>query len=191
MSSKSKICAMPPSQIDFRFLSVPDLQPETFGQDAMDQEPFSRSGSSTSIKSIRQDKDPNTHVICAHDTLDPDDVARCGHDDDTQEEYLARDAYAPVNYISPEAYALLAAAEALAARRADAEDAGIMDYAFNGPSSTEESALDGMYDPGRLMPSMAPPKRFYRTFWQSASLRLLYRWTQTAKPSKYGFRSSA
>jgi hypothetical protein len=74
-----------------------------------------------------------------------------------------------------EAYALLAAAEASAALRADESDYQAMDIEMNGHSLTLESALDGVYDPDRVLPSMAPPKRFYRTFWHSISLRLLHR----------------
>ncbi len=171
-------------QIEFRFLSVPDLQPETFGQDAMDYESFSRSASSNSAKSTGQDQDFDSLATCSHDTLDHGFVSRLGQLDDTPMGDHARDAHVPVNCISPEAYALLAAAEALAAHNAEAVDAEIMDHDFNRLSLTNEDAMGGMYEPVRSMSSMPPPKKYFRAFWQSISLRLLYKWTQAAKPSK-------
>jgi hypothetical protein len=88
---------------------------------------------------------------------------------------IDHNAYVPVNDISPEAYAFLAAAEAAAVFRADAMDAGNV--------KTIHTSFSDLHDPERILLSMAPPKKFYRTFWQSVSLRLLHRWTQTAKPS--------
>ena len=88
--------------------------------------------------------------------------------------------HVPVNYISPEAYALLAVAEASAALRANALDSQAMEIDMNGHGLTLQSVLDGDYDPERALPGMAPPKRFYRTFWQSVSLRLLHRYFTSA-----------
>ena len=134
-----------PSQFDFSFLSVPDLQPVVCSLDAMDHDAVSRSGSSDSAKSATP----------------------------------VQEAYVPVSYICPEAYALLAAAEASAARRADDMDAKgttitVLDGA-HGLGSTLQSAMDGWHGPGSVLLKMAPPKRFYRTFWQSVSQRLLHR----------------
>ncbi len=92
---------------------------------------------------------------------------------------LNQDAYEPVNYICPEAYALLAAAEASATHSADALDARVMDLGVNGSGLTLQGPLDGMYDPDRVLKTMAPPKKFYRTFWISVTLRLLDRWSRT------------
>ncbi len=86
-----------------------------------------------------------------------------------------RDAYVPVNYISPEACALLAAAEASAARRTEAFDADDTEHDMNGHGSTLQSASDGLLGPQCVSQSMPPPKRFYRLFWQSISVRLLDR----------------
>jgi hypothetical protein len=83
--------------------------------------------------------------------------------------------YVPVNNISTEAYALLAAAEALAARRADAGDLG-------NNWTMPERALDGMYNNLCDSQCMPPPKRFYRTFWESVSRRLLHQMANTACP---------
>ena len=92
-----------------------------------------------------------------------------------------RDAYVPGNYISPEACALLAAAEASAARKADALDAGAsLGHDMIVSSISLQSALFGVYDPERVLLSMTPPKKFYRTFWQSITWRLLNRWAQAA-----------
>ncbi len=105
----------------------------------------------------------------------------CGANGSTLEREikLDRDTYVPVNYISPEACALLAAAEAYADRRANDFDTENMEgdsgYGF---STLMHNAIDGVNVPELTLPSMAPPKKFYRTFWQSISLRLLYRWTR-------------
>ena len=96
----------------------------------------------------------------------------------------AGDSYVPVNYICPEAYALLAAAEASAARHADAFNAGAINLDMHDHGSTMQSALDGGYEPERVLTRMAPPKRYFRAFWRSVSFRLLKRWADTAKQSR-------
>ncbi len=98
---------------------------------------------------------------------------------------LDQDVYVPVNYISPEVYALLAAAEASAARHADSLGAGGMELNMGDHGSTlhMQGALDGDCDAERVLPSTAPPKRFYRTFWRSTSLRLLNRIRHTDSAS--------
>ena len=149
---------------NFRFLSVPDLQPVACMLDAMDHDAVSRSGSSKQTK-----------------------AARPGSSDSAKAARLNKDAYVPFNYICPDAYDLLAAAEAAAARRADDMDAkgtaiAVIDGA-NGLGSTLQSALDGWHGPGSVLPQMAPPKRFYKVFWQSLSLQLLHRWANTASLS--------
>ena len=90
--------------------------------------------------------------------------------------------YVPVNNISTEAYALLAAAEALAARRAGAVDLGIIVHDATNNWTMPERALDGMYNQSCDSQFMPPPKRFYRTFWESVSRRLLHRMANTACP---------
>ena len=83
-------------------------------------------------------------------------------------------AFTPVSDISPEAYVFLAAAEAAAARRAEALDAEVMEI-----DAKWRSVFHGSHDPARVSPSsLNPPKRFYRIFWQSVSTRLLHRWAQ-------------
>ncbi len=86
-----------------------------------------------------------------------------------------RNAYVPVNYISPEACTLLAATETAAARRTEVLDAEDSEYDSNCHGSTLQSAWDGFLGPHCVSQSMPPPKRFYRIFWQSISVRLLHR----------------
>jgi hypothetical protein len=129
--------------------SIPHLQPESCQHDAMGLDAFSRSGSSSSVKSAGMDRDP----------------------------------YVPVNYFSQETCARLAAAGESAARCADAMDASAVHLEATYRVSNTQSGLDGCFDPERTLPSMAPPKKFYRAHWLSISLRLVYRWTQEAKSS--------
>ena len=153
-----------PSQFNFRFLSVPDLQPVACMLDAMDHDAVSRSGSSKQTK-----------------------AARPGSSDSAKAARLNKDAYVPFNYICPDAYDLLAAAEAAAARRADDMDAKSTEITMldgaNFGSLSLQSAMDGWHGPGSILPKMPPPKRFYRISWQSLSLQLLHRWANTASLS--------
>ncbi len=92
---------------------------------------------------------------------------------------MDQDAYIPVHDMSSEAYDLIAAVFEATARRADALDSGAMDLDVADHVATLQSSLADMHDPDRTLMSMAPPKRFYRRYWQSFSLRLLN--PQTAK----------
>ena len=112
--------------------------------------------------------------------MDHDEVSRSGSANSAKSAQKDRDAYVPVNYISPEAYALLAAAEASAARKADALDTGVPELDLIGSISSLQISMFGLYDPERILQSMSPPKKFYRTFWQSISLRRLDRSVQAA-----------
>ncbi len=97
---------------------------------------------------------------------------------------MDEDACVPVHDMSYEAYDLIAAVfEATAL--ADALDAGAMDLVTIDHVETLQSSLADMHDPDRVLMSMTLPKRFYKRYWQSFSLRLLNRCTQTAKPSKW------
>jgi hypothetical protein len=122
-------------------------------------------------------------VACTPDALDHD--ASSANSNSVNSEKIVRGPYVPVNYICPEAYALLAAAEASAARRADDSNAGHMDIDANGNGggSTLESSWHRMIEPERPVQSMARPKRFYRTFWKSVSARLTYRLAQSSPGS--------
>ena len=159
-------------QIDLSFLCAP----ESCEQDVvMDDYELSRSASSSSVKTSSSDLHectPDTLQIDLELLLNSDLESTCS----TPAVQMNQNAYVPVNYFSPEVCAFLAAAEAAAALRADAMDAGIV--------TTVQSPLAELHDPERVLLSFAPPKRFHRTFWQSTSLRLLHRWTQTARPSK-------
>jgi hypothetical protein len=121
---------------------------------------------------------------CQHDATDHDAYSRGGSSSSVKSAEMEQDPYVPVNYISPEACALLAAAEASAARCAEAYmDASVVNIIANYPYSRMLCEMDGYRDPQRTLTSMAPPKKFYRTFWRSIAMRLLYRWTQEAKSS--------
>ena len=163
-----------PDQIDLGYLYAP----KSCEQDVvMEDHAFSRSGSSSSVKASRSglqlaDGAPDTFQMDMELLVNSDLETTCS----TPAVKMHHNAYIPVNYISPEACAFLAAAEAAAALLADAMDAGNV--------TTVQSSLAELHDPERILLSMAPPKKFYRTFWQSISLRLLHRWTQAARPSK-------
>jgi hypothetical protein len=132
------------NQIAFGFLSVPDLQPVPCAQDAMD-------------------------------AMDIESMPPMGSSSSNSDkaEKLTQDAYVPVNYISPEAYAFLIAAEASAARRSNEIATAHVGLDLNviGLTSHAPSAAHGWYP--HVLSSTAPPKRYYTTFWQSISLRLL------------------
>ena len=163
-----------PDQVDLSFLYAP----ESCEQDVvMEDHAFSRSGSSSSVKASRSDLQladgaPDTFQMDLELLVNSDLKTICS----TPAINVDPNAYVPVNYISPEARVFLAAAEAAAALLADEMDAGNV--------TTVQSSLAELHDPDRILLSMAPPKKFYRTFWQSVSLRLLHRWTQAARPSK-------
>lgn len=146
-----------PSQVPFNFLSVPHIQP----------------------------------ILCAHDAVDDMDldfVSRSGSSSSNRAEGLKQDAYVPVNYFSPEVYALLAAAEASAARHALELDAADMEIDLNGQGPTLQDQSGPIRAPSSFsgcgLSSAAPPKRFYRTFWQSISLKLLDQLRRAALPSR-------
>jgi hypothetical protein len=134
-----------PTQIDFGFLSVPELQHVTLAHDVMEcTDAFSRSGSSSSVKSTRLEQDVHVQVNCT-----------------------SREVNVP-----------LATAEIMAVRHAGALDVGSGGSGLEATDrystlSTLHILLDEIYDPERSFAHIAPPKRFFRTFWKSVSLRLL------------------
>ena len=87
---------------------------------------------------------------------------------------------------SPKTYNLRAAAVASAAWHAAELEAGVMDLDLNvnDYELMQKIVPDGGYDPERVMTSIAPPKRYFRTFWRSVSFRLLKQWADTAKQSR-------
>jgi hypothetical protein len=105
------------------------------------------------------------NVAGTHDAMDCDVLSRCESTSTGKSELLDLEAYVPVNYISPEVRALLAAAEASAARRADAQEC--MGLVMGGP--------------GCVVISLAPPRRFYKTLWRSLLVRLLDHFLHTAR----------
>ena len=114
------------------------------------------------------------HVPCAHDATGHDSVSAGESAKSEKAETSDREEYVPVNYISPEVYALLAAAEASAARRAQNLHAASADIC------NIEADGQGL-EP--CLAAMAPPRRFYTTFWRSITLRLLDHWAHSASTS--------
>ena len=72
--------------------------------------------------------------------------------------------YVPVNFINNEVYALIAAWEASEFKREESGEAA---------DSALDADRDALYEPLRCRPTIAPPKRFYRTFWKSITRRTL------------------
>jgi hypothetical protein len=105
--------------------------------------------------------------------MDHDAFSRSGNSDKA-----VQDAYVLVNHIIAESYALLTAAEESAARRVVVFATGAMELDLNCHTS--------FYDPERALPNKLaprPPKRFFRTFWRSITLRILDRSAHTARQS--------
>ncbi len=152
---------------------------------AMEDHVFSLSGSSISelgvctgrhLPDVALDTAPVPDGALDTDPVDLELLCRVIPDPMTPAVKTDQDVYVPVNCISPEARAFLAAAEAVAVLRADAINSGNV--------ITLHSSSAGLHDPERIsLSSMASPKKFHQIFWQSVSLRLLHRWTQTASPS--------
>jgi hypothetical protein len=115
-----------------------------------------------------------------HNAMDHDSYLR-GSFSSVKSAGMDLDPYVQDNFNSQETSTQLAAAEASAASCADAMDASGVSLEAAYRVSTELSAFDRCRDPERTLTSMAPPKKFYRAFWFSMSLRLLQRWTQEAK----------
>ena len=92
-------------------------------------------------------------VACAQDAIGHGAFSRGESADSHKAAVLDREAYVPENYISPEVYALLAAAEASAARHTD--DLEGMKLDMNGHACA--------------LLCMAPPKRFYKTIHHTAT----------------------
>jgi hypothetical protein len=109
------------------------------------------------------------------DAMDFEFIPRRGSSSSNSDkaEKLTQDAYVPDNYISPEAYAFLIAAEASAARRANEKATTQLEFDSNvtGLTLHAQSAAHGWYP--HVLSSTAPPKKYYTIFWQSISLRLL------------------
>jgi hypothetical protein len=147
-----------PCQIDLGYLTLPDFQQLSVTKEDGENEAFSPSGSSNFSRSGSSNSQKAGNLV------------------------KVQEAYVPSNYISPEAIAFLISAEASAARYADAVDAGVVEFGEKGLRPTLERTLGGFYDPERIVPSMPPPKKFYRLFWQSISQCLLNRWAREAIP---------
>jgi hypothetical protein len=91
-----------------------------------------------------------------------------------------RDAYVPADYISAKTHALLAATEAAAACLAANLDAGVLEHTLNGSGRPLKTPFVTFYCHEQVLQTMAPPKVFLRTFWQSITLKLLVQRAQSA-----------
>jgi hypothetical protein len=120
-------------------------------------------------------------VVSVPDAVDDDEFHPGGSANSPKAAMLDQAANVPVNYISPEVYALLAVAKASAARRAGAMDVKSMALDANGHAPTMQSALSGLHDASDG-PTLPSPKRFCRTFWRSMSRQLLLHWAHAAPP---------
>ncbi len=82
-------------------------------------------------------------------------------------EDISKESYVPVNFISDEVYALIAAWEASSlATSSDGID-------IENASVPLVSASRNNIEPTRHIDDFTPPKRFYRTFWSSISKRII------------------
>jgi hypothetical protein len=95
--------------IEFRWLSVPDLQHESYQHDAMNHD--------TDLQ-----RESSQHEATDHDAV----YSRGGSSSPVKSAGMEQDPYVPVNYISPDVYTLLAAAEASAACCTDAMDSSFV-----------------------------------------------------------------
>ena len=143
-----------PCQTGFSFLSVPDLQ-SVCAQGDFNQDIIPRKLNCNAVK--------EEDVKCSANKL------------------FNRDS------IHPKACALLAAANSFTDLHADALDADVMDLDVSDCPSPLETVSD-KYDPERPLPPrallrMAPPKRFYRTFWRSVARRLVRQWVNEVWPA--------
>ncbi len=114
------------------------------------------------------------HVGFMQESLDQCDcepLLRSGSSGSSKSDAVAEQqpSYTPVNYISDEARAMLQAYENAAMRRADASASA------SGYDATCHESMSNtlMYDPERILANPTPPKRFFRTFWQSLTIRML------------------
>jgi hypothetical protein len=74
--------------------------------------------------------------------------------------------YVPVNFIKDEVYEMLAAFDKAALQRATvSQESDAME------TTMEQAGID--FEPLRPVTDLAPPKKFYSTFWRSAVRRLL------------------
>ena len=104
------------------------------------------------------------------DQCDCEPLFRSGSSGSSKADTVAelQQSYTPVNFISDEARALIIAYENAAKRRADELVVGNVGSHESILASTTDT-----YEPERIMANPAPPKRFFRTFWLSITLRML------------------
>jgi hypothetical protein len=86
-------------------------------------------------------------------------VPRCEH-------VKSAEVFDSVKFIPVEVYAFLEAWE-------EADSTRIRSFDFMELDSASFPITQDMFEPARLIHELAPPKRFYRTFWRSAARRIL------------------
>jgi hypothetical protein len=123
------------------------------------------------VEQVSSDKETwNQDHAMDHDTFSPSFTTNS-----------VRHAYVPADYISAKPHALLAAAKAAAAANLDA---GVPEHTLNGSGPPLQSPLKTpfvtLYCHEQVLQTMAPPKVFLQTFWQSITLKLL---VQRAQPA--------
>jgi hypothetical protein len=104
----------------------------------------------------------NNH-ISSHQLVDRESVLP-SNKATRHEKCVDEETYTPVNFIKAEVYALIAGWEACKSNPEESEEAS---------EFTRDSPSEDLYEPSRHIPSSAPPKRFYRTFWRSVTRRML------------------
>jgi hypothetical protein len=123
-------------------------------------------------------------LLCAPGAdADLDAVYRGGRSSSNKAASQDKDVCLLFNNTSPETYASPVAIKSPAAGRSYSLNMEGLELEAKYCISTQPSALDEGCEPDRVLPSMAPPKRFYRTFWRSVSFRLLHQWALSARPS--------
>ena len=103
----------------------------------------------------------SNHSSSSHQPVDPDSFFQASR---SEKRPCGDQAYVPVNVIKPEVYALIAAWEACQSDPMESEEAA---------ESTLHAHSESMYEPSRCIPTSAPPKRFYLSFWRSVTRRML------------------
>ena len=103
----------------------------------------------------------SNHSSSSHHLVEPDSFFEANR---SEKRPCGDEAYVQVNFISPEVYALIAAWEACQFNPKESEEAA---------ESTLHAHSESLYEPSRCIPTSAPPKRFYLSFWRSVTRRML------------------
>ena len=106
------------------------------------------------------------HSSSLHDDLSVKDIySRSCKSAHPEEQPYCDVSYEPVNFITTEIYSMIAAWESCETKRGEPDTGAV--------ESTREMESDALYQPLRYVPTVAPPKRFYRRFWRTIARRTL------------------